>query len=339
MLNETKNTFEENSEHILDEAAARFDFSKDRLRKLGGFESMVYEFDRDGKTYVLKANHSLHRTEAQIYGELYWLNYLLDNGVSVCRPVAAHSGKLVEVVELDGSCFMLYAFEKATGRWMRESDWKPELYRKWGAVLGRVHALAKRYKPPGDSFKRFEWHEDVSLDLVDMLPESDHTIKMKFDEHLKRLRALPTDENAYGLIHCDMHHSNFLLRDGQITVLDFDDCLYSWFVNDIAIPLFYALREPFIGPGNKDFVRLFMSHLLSGYNNENRIDPVWLRHIPDFLKLREFDLYMIITTEGIADSDRWCRDFMKDRKYRLENEIPVIDFDFSVLDRAPNQGR
>ena len=334
MLIESKNIFEQNREYILDEAMSRFDFPKDRLKKVGGFESMVYEFDRDGGTYILKANHSLHRTEEQIYGELYWLNYLLEHGVSVCRPVPAQTGKLAEVVELDGSSFMLYAFEKAVGRWIKEIDWKPELYRKWGAVLGRMHALARRYKPLSDSFKRFEWHEDVSLDLVDMLPESDCTIKRKFAEHLERLRSLPTDEDGYGLIHCDMHHSNFILQDGQITVLDFDDCLYSWFVNDIAIPLFYALREPFIGPDNKDFVRLFMTHLLSGYSSENRIDPMWLRHIPDFLKLREFDLYMIITTENIADSDRWCRDFMKDRKYRLENDIPVIDFDFSIFGRA-----
>jgi len=46
----------------------------------------------------------------------------------------------------------------------------------------------------------------------------------------------PTVE-SYGLVHCDVNPTNFYVNDGQITLFDFDDCAYNWFINDIAVAL------------------------------------------------------------------------------------------------------
>lgn len=34
---------------------------------------------------------------------------------------------------------------------------------------------------------------------------------------------------------------NFLVSDKEINIFDFDECQYSWFVEDIAIQLFYII--------------------------------------------------------------------------------------------------
>ena len=54
-----------------------------------------------------------------------------------------------------------------------------------------------------------------------------------------------------------------------------------------------------------------------------------LEFLGDFLKFREYILYMIIFKEDIAESDPWCKRFMEGRKERIEQDIPVIDLDFS----------
>ena len=44
----------------------------------------------------------------------------------------------------------------------------------------------------------------------------------------------PTD---WGLIHADLRPSNLMIDDGVLTVIDFDDCGYSWYLYDFASAL------------------------------------------------------------------------------------------------------
>ncbi|MBU1878637.1 MAG: hypothetical protein KJ734_06785, partial [Chloroflexi bacterium] len=119
-------------------------------------------------------------------------------------------------------------------------------------------------------------------------------------------------------------------EDGIITLFDFDDCCYCWFVHDIAIVLFYIVM------GAEDelaFTETFLTHFLRGYRRENRLDPRWLNEIPHFLKLREIDMYAIIHRSFDVDNldDPWCERYMRDRKRRIEHDVPYLDFDFASL--------
>lgn len=135
----------------------------------------------------------------------------------------------------------------------------------------------------------------------------------------------------YGLIHQDVHTGNLLVdKSGNMVLFDFDDCAHSWFVNDIAIVLFYAVM------GMKDriaFTREFMQHFMRGYRKENGMEADRLQVIPHFLKLREIDLYAIIHRSFDVNKldDPWCERYMKGRKQRIENGVPYIDFDFESL--------
>ena len=56
---------------------------------------------------------------------------------------------------------------------------------------------------------------------------------------------------------------------------------------------------------------------------------LYLPVIPDFLKLREIELYIILWLEQAFDINDWCQRFFNGRKERIENDIPVIDIDFT----------
>jgi hypothetical protein len=63
------------------------------------------------------------------------------------------------------------------------------------------------------------------------------------------------------------------------------------------------------------------------------LDFKWLKEIPNFLKIRETELYAVLHRDFEVNNidNEWCARFMHNRKSRIENDIPYIDFDFESL--------
>jgi Ser/Thr protein kinase RdoA (MazF antagonist) len=299
---------------------------------LDGFESFIYEFDRKEQSFILRIGHSLRRSENLIRGEVDWINYLYQDGASVAKAILTVDGELVApVADGRGGQFLATAFEKAPGKPPNKDQWGEALYGRYGRLLGRMHALAKTYVPTDLAWKRPEWDDPEMLDIERWLPESEFLVRDKYRNLQSHLDNLPKSKESYGLIHQDAHAGNLFVDDkGRITLFDFDDCTYSWLINDIAIVLFY------IAMGAKDqaaFTKKFMTHFLTGYRAENHIEGELLKEIPSFLKLREIDLYAVIHRSFDVDNidHPWVAMFMKDRKEQIENDVPFIDFDFETL--------
>ena len=97
-----------------------------------------------------------------------WINYLADNGMHVPRVVPSHSGKLVEVIEVDGFSLAAVAFEKVEGRRIDFSivdEWNAKLFERYGKTIGKIHILTKRYEPKDRSFTRMQWYEQDWFDI------------------------------------------------------------------------------------------------------------------------------------------------------------------------------
>ncbi|MGE5138662.1 MAG: phosphotransferase enzyme family protein, partial [Rudaea sp.] len=243
------------------------------------------------------------------------------------------SGNLVELLpDGRGEYFLAVAFVRAPGRSPGKGDWNESRYETWGATLGRMHALSKDYAPPDPTWQRPEWDAPIMLETERFLPPSESITVERFRELMKHLRSLPRDRDSYGLIHQDAHGGNlFVDETGRITFFDFDDCCYSWFVNDIAIVLFYALLDPdIVVPAPEQFLFPF----LRGYARENRLDPAWLVEIPHFCKLREIDLYAVVhrSFDDVAHIDNpWIANYMRGRKQRIERGAPYVEVDWSAF--------
>jgi Ser/Thr protein kinase RdoA (MazF antagonist) len=142
---------------------------------------------------------------------------------------------------------------------------------------------------------------------------------------------LPKDDDSYGLIHQDVHGGNFFVDDnGDIMLFDFDDCVYGWYVYDIAMVVFYMVTNH---PDPVGLATAFWPHFWRGYQQENDLDPAWLAEMPAFFKLREVDLYGIIHRSFDVENvtDEWAAQFMDGRRQRIEQDNPYIDIDFTRL--------
>jgi Ser/Thr protein kinase RdoA (MazF antagonist) len=320
------------SDSILHETMQRYGIAAGQIRPLDAFESFIFEFERGGAGFILRLGHSLRRNQALINGEADWLNHLADGGLSVARAIPSENGNLVEMVEDgQGGQFLAAAFVKARGRRPWLAGWTPTLYETFGELLGGMHARTIDYLPADPSWKRPEW-DDEHFEFVDhFLPPSEIVTRQKYQILLDHLHSLPKEEESYGLIHQDAHGGNMLVDDtGRITLFDFDDCAYSWFIHDIAIVLFYISMDATDAPA---FTQEFMSCFLKGYRRMANLDLKWLQEIPYFLKLRELELYAVIHRDFDVNNidNAWCARFMQQRKQKIEQDVPFIGFDFNKL--------
>ena len=143
-----------------------------------GSHSYVYEYPRGGspaasdRPIILKLTHSTQRRVPQILGEIDFTNYLAGNGVNVSRAIPSLDGNLVETLEAESGYFVASAYEKAPGDLVDWREWTPELYERWGALIGRMHALTKSYGPSDESVRRRHWHENRDWHLESSVPDS-----------------------------------------------------------------------------------------------------------------------------------------------------------------------
>ena len=320
------------NEDILAKARSRYGIKESLCKPLGGFESFIYEFECDGSKYILRIAHSIRRNGNLISAEVDWINFLADGGTSVASAILSNRGNLVESIDDGaGGLFLATAFVKIKGEPLHKVEWTDQINETYGKLLGKMHALSMSYEPSNPVWRRPDWDDPIMLDVEAHLPDSDEKVRTVYQSLLAYINTLPRDKSDYGLIHQDAHAGNiFIDKTEKITIFDFDDSAYSWFINDIAIVLFYAV----LGKEDiKEFTVEFMKHFLQGYQQENQFNPVWLKEIPHFLKLREVDLYAVIHRSFDVNNltDPWCAMYMDGRKEKIENNVPFIDFNFENL--------
>lgn len=325
------------SDAILHEAMARYAIAADQIEQGDGFESFIYRFQRDGAPAILRVTHSLRRSPELIRGEVDWINSLAAGGATVAGALLSARGELVEPIDDgQGGCFLATAFAFAPGRPPWEVGWTPTRYESYGRLIGRLHALTKAYTPPDPAWRRPSWPAVFADELRGLLTGRDAAIHDRYLAMTERIERLPRDGDSYGLIHFDAHSANLHVDGDTITLFDFDDCVYNWFIGDIAMVIFYMITNADDPPG---VLADFLPPFLRGYRAENRLDPRHLPAIHDFLSTREIDLYAVIQRSyDLPDGDAaeaiphpWPRRFMTGRRARILAGEPYVDFDFAAL--------
>ncbi len=330
---------------VLDEVSRLYDMDKDTLTAVAGFEgcqNIVYEYKRNGSPLILRISYRPDRIADQIRAELHFINYLAEWGVRVSRPIPSRDDNLLEIVEAGESPFHLVSFERGIGMRVPDNGYKyrsdapiEEYFQNWGGALGRMHRLTKDYEPVSQPQTRPDWFElhvpsfDSAFQFSDRLPLVYARIQSLLDE----LRSLPRGGDCHGLIHADFNDGNFTVdySNGDITVFDFDDCCYFWFVYELACAWEAGIgRTMFAGLAER---RSFMDHyfdqVMQGYNRENSLDEQWLKRLPLFLKLVQVEEFLYFV-QYIDSEDEEIGAGLNYKIKCIEEDIPYLGFFDSI---------
>ncbi len=316
MIKEIKDMF---SDDILSEAAKRFGSSFGEVKLIGGYESFVYEFEKEGRPYILKITHTIRRTPGMINGELEFVNHLADKGVGVSKAVISVKGNLVEVIPGKEGNFLAYVFEKAEGELIKNEDLTDDMLFKWGRLTGLVNLHSQSFIPSDEAYRRQHWKDEMKEYFDRFLPEDEVEVKEKAHSLFDRLDKLPRSRETFGLVHTDIHQGNFFHKDGRLTVFDFDDSSYHYFAHEIAIALYYSSQYMKIDKNYSEYVEQFKKHFVGGYRSVKTLTEEEFRNIPDFLRLRHALLYSVLCNiyGKPEDVDEKHKEMIKRHKERV----------------------
>jgi Ser/Thr protein kinase RdoA (MazF antagonist) len=331
---------------VLNSASDLFGIGKDGLSLFGSYEgcaNLVYGYEHEGQSRILRISFRPDRTAELIHAELHFLNYLAENGVRVSRPVPSQNGELLETIWLEGIPLHVVSFVKGRGMRVPDNGYRyredapiEEYFQNWGRVLGQMHALTKGYQPVGGRVKRPVWFElhKSSLAIETRVPDRLPVVRDRIRSLLAEIKALPRDSDSYGLIHGDFNDGNFTVdyANGDITVFDFDDCCYFWFVYELASAweggvgrvMFRGLEE------RKAFMDRYMDQVLAGYARENELPPErWMVRLPLFVKLIQVEEFLHFV-QYIDDPDEEMQAHLNYKIKCIEDDLPYMGFFDSI---------
>ncbi|WP_421760232.1 phosphotransferase enzyme family protein [Devosia sp.] len=215
-------------------------------------ENHTFRIDGTGGTqHILRLHRPHYQSRTAINSELAWLQALAaTTDIPVPKPLLAIDGELLQEVAPDRFA-ALFRFEQ--GREPKPDEDLAPLF----AVLGRYAATAHLHIETWEQPERFvrpiwdaigllepaglwgDWRKapHVEGEVLEDLLALDAALR-------QRLHAYGTDIDRFGLIHADMRLGNLLVDEDQVTLLDFDDCGFGWFLYDLAASLSFFETSP-----------------------------------------------------------------------------------------------
>ena len=239
----------------------------------------------DGRRWALRVHREGYHSKTAIASELAWLMDLRAQGVVVTpRPVKGLNGEIIQ--DVSGRHVVLSDWETGSEPGIGEDLSKP--FEVLGEVTARMHLHARQWKRPV-WFQRHTWDFETSLgeakphwgrwrDGMGVDAKRAKLFGRTVDLIGKRLKAYGQDNERFGLIHCDLRLANLLIDDGQVKVIDFDDCGFGWYMFELATALFFHVGE--------DHYQAVEAALLAGYRSAAPLSEADWARLPLFMFLR-----------------------------------------------------
>lgn len=280
------------SNEAVSEAAKLYNIKFSDLTLLRDNVNIIYRFSEGDKKFILRLTHSSHQCFDTVNSEIYWINFLHDNKIPVSNPLPSVNNNLCEKVTTGDSYFSVVKFTAAPGVELGEKNWNSNTIAQMGRITGMIHKCSKTYSPPDTIKKRTIWPEKSNKMVETYLPKSEMKSWEYWTQLLNIVKQLPSTSDSFGVVHNDIHRGNFMECNGRLTLFDCEDACYTWFVNDISCPLFFAVNYNGVNDFNRrGWARYFMDSFMRGYQKYNRFDLNQLNLMPELLHLRGIFVY------------------------------------------------
>ena len=266
-----------------------------RVRYLTTESTTMFRVDAtDGSKYVIRLYSELDSSLAENQTEMYWLTALArDTDLRVVEPVARKDGEYITFVSMDGipnekRCAL---YKWVPGVQLVEHV-NPQTYHQFGGMVAQLHNHAETLQlnariQPKRWDKVFYFPDEP---IVYNQAEYAHlftkqqlsTLEMTIDRVTPFLAGMYQDANPF-VIHGDLHYWNVHISRGKLHIIDFEDMVLGFPIQDIAIS-FYYLRD-------RDDYTALTDAFLEGYARERKLLPfnerdlhlLWMARMANFI--------------------------------------------------------
>jgi Ser/Thr protein kinase RdoA (MazF antagonist) len=281
-----------------------------RLTLLNVSENATYAVDDPvaGRS-VLRVHRPGYHSVAAVRSELAWIEALRAERVLAVPAVlrAPDGNRVVVGRHPDGEARHTVRFAWVDGV-EPGGDRLVDDFAELGAVTARLHGHARRWVRPA-GFTRFRW------DYSTMVGEDGHwgrwqdglavgrgerEVLGRLAEALRlRLADFGDGPDRFGLVHADLRLANLLVdpdRARSVTVIDFDDSGFGWFMYDLGAALSFIEHDPAVPELVDAWVR--------GYRTVAPLTAAEVAELPTFVMLRRLLLVAWIGSHRDTDLAR-----------------------------------
>jgi Ser/Thr protein kinase RdoA (MazF antagonist) len=257
-----------------------------------------------GKKIILRVHRPDYHTRQEIESELIWIDSLREQKiVKTAAPLELVSGGRIASFAHDGVDRLVVGFEFLPGdEPLMNTDLTGDFY-TLGSVTARLHEHVKAWATPV-GFKRKVWDFDSMLgqrplwgdwrDAMGLDNKCKAVLEKTADLLARDLDAYGSQADRFGLVHADLRLANLLVGQGELSVIDFDDCGYSWFMYDFAAAISF-MEEDIQIPDLKD-------SWVKGYRSVAYLSPEEEQSIPMFIMLRRMLLTAWLASHREAET-------------------------------------
>jgi Ser/Thr protein kinase RdoA (MazF antagonist) len=287
-----------------------------RVALINHSENHTFRIDQPGgRRFILRVHRPGYQSAPTIESELEWLGALRrDTALAVPRPLPGRDGRLLQNLRPVGEperFAVLFACEP--GSEPQPTDDLAAVFETLGGLAATAHDHAMRFTPSG-KFIRQVWTAEAVLDADGLwgdwrqAPHVEGRVAATLAELDRCLRldlaAYGRGPDRFGLIHADMRLANLLVDGDRVTLIDFDDCGFCWFLYDFAAAISFFEDSP--------QVPVLRQRWLRGYTAVRPLAPADLDMLDAMVLLRRMALLAwIVSHRETALAQAHAADFAR----------------------------
>ena len=250
----------------------------------------------DGARYALRVHRPGYHSDEALMSEIQWMENLRAHNFPVAEVIPTASGSYFTTIRapsgiryqcdlqrwVDGSP-LGYA---ESGRILTPED-AGNTYRILGKLAGELHVLSNGPARPA-RFARHAWDAEGCIgdkalwgrfgDLESLSIDERSTLENAAGIARHSLESFGMASDRYGLIHSDLVPDNVIQSGSELTVIDFDDSGYGWYMWELATAVFWLRDSPIYEVALKSFV--------DGYREARSLTEDELAMLPTFMLVR-----------------------------------------------------
>jgi Ser/Thr protein kinase RdoA (MazF antagonist) len=238
-------------------ALPQYGIAQEQRCFLGHSESVTFCIKTQTEKFLLRIHRPISTLQDDVWqrpevieSELLWLSALRkDTEIVVQEPVKNLQNRWLTQVLTDETkevfyCSLLYWIDGNIFNGQRT----PQQAYQLGLLLARLHQHSSQWQLP-QNFVRPAYDENrLQAALSALYPavlqklisaEDYKTLEVAACQIQGMIESLGQKQNAWGLIHADLHEGNYLLHNEEFRPIDFARCGFGYYIYDIASSLQY----------------------------------------------------------------------------------------------------
>jgi Ser/Thr protein kinase RdoA (MazF antagonist) len=274
----------------LAQALSLYDLPADAtVQLISRSENETYKVEAPaGRRWALRVQRPGYQSTQALASEIAWLVALRKDGVVATPvPIAGRNGEWVQRARVQSATRNVVLFAWEDGHQPTIAMDLRECFKSLGVITAKMHAHSAAWQLP-EGFERFTWDFEAALgesprwgrwrDGLGMDATRLDLFGQTVDLIRDRLTGYGCGPDRFGLAHCDLRLANLLMQEGEVKVIDFDDCGFSWYMYDAATLMSFYEHLPG-APG-------LIEHWLEGYRTVRTVSREEEEEIPTFVMLR-----------------------------------------------------